>query len=978
MAVKRTPRKSTGRNIKNTGIEAGGSLSIQDFPVIGIGASAGGLDAFGKFFSAMPSDTPMAFVVIQHLDPSHASNMAELLQRFTAMPVHEATEKMNLEPGHVYMIPPNRDMTVKDRTLMLTEQVERPGIVHSIDLFFRSLAEDLKEKAICIILSGTGTDGTLGAKAVKADFGMVMVQDPETAAYDGMPLAAITSGVADFILPPEKMPEQLVKYVRTSYGKRGVSRHGVKRDFADINYILSLILARTKHDFSGYKQSTVNRRIDRRMGINQIDNAGEYLKFLREHPAELDALVKDFLINVTSFFRDPEAFTALKDDLKELLKDKAEGSEIRAWIPGCSTGEEAYSIVITIEEALEELKKYCLVQVFATDLDNDAIAAARKGVYPASIGADVGQDRLKKFFTAKDEKFQINRELREKLVFAVQDVITDPPFTRMDLISARNLLIYFDADLQKRLIPMFHYALNPDGLLFLGTAESVGEFAELFAPVDKRWKIYRAKRSEKRSPFTLSQLGILDVLPQTKTAEHDLTSEPARSPEQVLLEALPASVLLDRNYHVLFVHGDTRKYLGLPEGKPNTDILQTARPEIRTFLSTALHKTAALGQETTLESGQIKLDGQTQSVKVRVKPVISAQLDEMPGRLIVTFYDVPPAKRTRKNEAAAGDARSAELEQELQLTKETLQGTIEELQTANEELRSANEEYQSTNEELQSTNEELETSREELQSVNEELSIVNTEFQAKIDELSSVNDDMKNLLNSIPIATIYLDNALKIQRFTPAATKVFNLIATDVDRPISHITSQIGEYDITGKAKGVLDTLIPVQESIQTRDGKWYSMRLLPYRTTDNAIAGVLVTFVDISEQERTNLALSYAEDVIDTLPLPVLVLDKDLKVISANRAYYESFKATRHETEHKPVFDAEKCSQIQSLRKFIKSGRAKNKEVKKFLLECDFSRTGLRKLEINARRLKASEKDVERILLSMVDVSREGNGAGM
>jgi two-component system CheB/CheR fusion protein len=947
-----------------------------DFPVIGLGASAGGLDAFGKFFSNMPADTGMAFVLIQHLDPTHASNMVELLRRFTRMTVHEATENISLEPDHVYMIPPNRNMTITDRTLRLMQQVERPGIMHSIDLFFRSLASDLKEKAICIILSGTGSDGSMGAKAIKAELGMVMVQDPESAAYDGMPRAAVAAGVADFVLPVEEMPRHLIEYVEKSHGKRAVRRREVERDSTSLGTILSLIRARTKHDFSGYKQSTINRRIERRMGINQIDNIGEYLKFLREHHPEIDALVKDFLINVTSFFRDPEAFTLLKDYLKKILDAKPEGSEVRAWVPGCSTGEEAYSIVMMIEETLEELKKYCQVLVFGTDLDQDAITIARTGVYPASISPDVGEERLKKYFARKDDQLQIKRELREKLVFAVQDIIADPPFTRMDLISARNLLIYFDADLQKRLVPMFHYALNQDGLLFLGTAETVGEFAELFVPLDRKWKIYKAESKDKRPPFTFPTRANIDQSADGKDRPGYSVAHPtlpARSPEQILLEVLPATVLLDTGYQVIFTHGDTRKYLGFPGGRPNTNILDIVHPEIRAFLSTALNEAISKGTEIVREGGRVKLNGEVQSIRITVKPVAAARTGELAGRVIVTFQDLPLPKRSRKKASDEAHARVADLEQELRFTKETLRSTIEELETANEELRSANEEYQSTNEELQSTNEEMETSREELQSVNEELSTVNAEHQAKIEELSTVNDDMKNLLNSTPIATIYLDNDLKVQRFTPAATGIFNLITSDVDRPISHITSQIGEYNIAEKAKQVLDTLIPIQDSVRSKDGKMYSMRMLPYRTTDNAIAGVVVTFIDISDQEKVKLALLYAEAVVNTLSQPIVVMDNLLNVVSANRAFLDAFKLSRNEIDGKSLNSVAAASfDNPRLRKLLAALTARGLEFKNFVLTGYFPGIGQRSLELSGRPLRLEKNIVQQFLLIVDNVAKK------
>ncbi|PPD57891.1 chemotaxis protein CheB [Dehalogenimonas etheniformans] len=948
-------------------------VAHDDFPIVGIGASAGGLEAFTKFLTAAPINTGMAFVLIQHLDPSHASNMVDLLKRYTTMPVQEATDEVKLEQDHVYMIPPNRNMTIHDHTLKLLEQFERPGIAHSIDLFFKSLAVDLKEKAICIIMSGTGTDGTLGAKAVKGELGLVIVQDPETAAYDGMPRSAISNGVADFILPAEAMPAQLVEYGEKSYGKRLVRHSEVEKDTANLALILQLIRARTRRDFSGYKQSTIGRRIERRMGLNQIDTLDHYLHYLREHPSEIDALVKDFLINVTSFFRDPEAFAALKQQLKNLLTSRQEGTEIRAWIPGCATGEEAYSILMTLEEAVDELKKYFVIQVFGTDLDPDAVSIARSGIYPASVSTDISEERLKKFFARKDDAWQIKREYREKLVFAVQDIIADPPFTRMDLISARNLLIYFDSDLQKRMIPLFHYALNPAGILFLGTAETIGEFTQMFSPLDRKWKIYRVENKNQPGFFLPSNRQWTREHPLPERLAETLPARPfpvATPPEMVLLEALPPAVVIDDNQQVIYSHGDTRRYLGFPGGKPNASLMEAAHPEMRPQLAAALRQAAQENREVVTEKARVDILGASQPVRVTVRPISPAGPGET-GRFIVTFQELPKSKIRPPKSLAGTSTRVTELEQELQFTRETLRSTIEQLETANEELRSTNEEYQSTNEELQSTNEELETSREELQSVNEELSTVNSEHQLKIDELSTVNDDMKNLLNSTGVAIVYLDTSLKVKRFTPSSTEIFNFIASDVDRPIHHITSQIGEYDIASKASEVLDTLIPVKEIVQSKAGKWYTIRILPYRTIENSIAGVVISFTDISEQERLKLALSYSEAVIDTLFESMVVLDADLKVTTANKAFQDSFKISRAEAEGKLLFDLGDGSwNIPALKEALKAVLEKGHDFLGHAIEGDFPRVGHRRLCLNARRLHDKSSDLKRVLLAIEDVT--------
>ena len=947
----------------------------EDFPVVGVGASAGGLEAFGKLIGNIPPQTGMAFVLVQHLDPTHASNMVGLLKRFTSIPVHEVTDNIKLEPDNVYMIPPNSSMTITDHTLKLAAQTEHAGIIHSIDMFFQSMAADLKEKAICIILSGTGTDGTMGARAIKEQEGMVMVQAPDTAGYDGMPQAAISAGLADFVLKPEDMPERLIEYVRKYYGKRTARLRDAVKDPAGMANILALVRTRTKHDFTGYKQSTIYRRIERRMGINKIDNLRDYFKFLREHPAEAEALAKDFLINVTSFFRDPESFEGLKAHLKKLIENKPAGAEIRAWVPGCSTGEEAYSIVIIIEEALEELKKYNVVQVFGTDLDREAINAARAGVYPAAITDVVNEERLKKFFVKKDGFYQIKRAIREKLVFAEQDITGDPPFTRMDLISARNLLIYFDSDLQKRLIPLMHYALNPGGLLFLGTAETVGEFSRLFTQVERKYKIYKVADKDKRTPVVFRAAPVLHGAGETQNISGQINARPvpgARTAEQILLEALPASVLVDASFQVIYSHGNTRKYLGVPEGIPNTNLTEVVHPELRASLSAMLHEAVSRHHEVMREGGRVKLNGSTQAIRITVKPVAQPGPGEPSGRIIVTFQDLPEQKRPHRK-GAAGDSRVADLEKELKYTKENLRSTIEQMETTNEELRSANEEYQSTNEELQSTNEELETSREELQSVNEELNTVNAEYQSKNEELSTANDDMKNLLNSIPVATIYLDNNLKVQRFTPAATNVFNFIATDIDRPISHITSKIGDIDITEKAEKVLDSLIPVQDVIQSKENKLYAMRIFPYRTSDNAIAGVVLTFMDISEHEKVKVALSYAEAIINTLFQPVIVLDSELKVVSANRAFYDFFKVSHKETENKVLYEVDDLSwNIPELRKLLEKILPRQTEILNYAVEAEFPHIGRRKLSLNARRLNEKDGPEQRILVVMDDITNK------
>lgn len=683
-----------------------------DFPIVGLGASAGGLEAFGLFFSTLPANGGMAYVLVQHLDPTHTSSMVELLKRYTRMPVVEATDTVEIQPDHVYMIPPNKAMTISNCTLRLEEQPEHPGIIHSIDTFFRSLAKDMKEKAIGIVLSGTGSDGTQGARAIKSALGLVIVQDPETARYDGMPRAAIAAGVADIVVPADKMGEKLLDYYQQSYGQSAEKRHQSLETSTDaMQRIFAVVRARTKHDFSGYKPSTILRRIERRMSVNQIENMEDYIHLLQESSHEVDSLVKDFLINVTSFFRDQEAFKILEMKMRELIerKNKEDDRSFRVWVVGCSTGEEAYSIAIILHEMVEQMQKYMQWQVFATDLDSDAIETARHGIYPESIKGDISPERMKKYFTIRDGQYIISRDIRERVIFSVHDVTTDPPFSRIDLISARNLLIYLNSGMQKKVLPFFYYSLNNGGLLFLGSAESIGDFTDYFNILDRKWRIYQVKKKGIILPVEIPHNVFIPSVPLTAPGIGVPSSEIYEA-EKDLLKILPPSVLIDDSGRVLFVHGETWKYLQLAQGKPTISILEMAREGIRPTLVNAINEVLIKGETVVKEGGRVKVNGFSMKVRITVKPVAMAARG--PRKLAVIFEDIiEPSRRSKKGEALEIDGRVKELEQELQYTRENLRSTVEELETANEELRSANEEYQSTNEELQSTNEELETSR---------------------------------------------------------------------------------------------------------------------------------------------------------------------------------------------------------------------------------------------------------------------------
>jgi two-component system CheB/CheR fusion protein len=877
--------------------------------VVGIGASAGGLEALEQFFSAVPPRCGMAFVVIQHLDPTHPSAMASLLKRHTAMPVAEAEERP-LEPDNVYVMPPTKIVSLEGRTLRLRERAEDLGL--SVDVFFQSLASELKESAVGIILSGTGRDGALGAKAIKSELGMVMVQDPPSARYDGMPRAAISAGVADFILAPHEMPARLIEYMSQSRGyPDSVQRDTAEKESGDLQRIFSIIRLRTRRDFTGYKLTTLKRRIERRLTVNRIENLGEYAQLLSDNGGEADALFKDLLINVTSFFRDEIAFALLKECLLARLAGKKDGDTVRAWAVGCSTGEEAYSLAILLLECVEQLGRYMDVQVFGTDIDSDAVAAARAGIYPASIVQDLSEDRLRKYFVRKDNQFQIKKDVREKLVFAVQDVTADPPFSKMDLVSVRNVLIYLGAELQRRVIPVLHYALDGEGILFLGTAENIGEYASYFTVRDRKWKIYQRKgTSDLRIPLpphtTWRDVGIPPVPGSPDAA-------PLFSSERALLQSLGPSVLVDSSFHIVYVHGETSRFLELGQGEPTMSIMEMAREELKSDLSAALLESHTEKKPVIREGIAIVRDGAEYTVRMAVQPVFG--LSDRQGYAVVSFFESLlvaelPARGGKKSDTA----RFRHLEEELQFTRENLRSTIEQLETANEELRSSNEEYQSTNEELQSTNEELETSREELQSVNEELLTVNNEYQSKIEELSVINDDMMNLLNSSNTATIFLDSALQIKRYTPAATRIFNLIGTDVGRPLGHLTSNLRVERLTENAQKVLDTLIPFREEVQAQDGRWYSMRLHPYRTTRDAIAGVVLSFIDINEYVVAQTAImdrlrGAADSVARLASLsgqPMLLLEPSLRITMTNAAFRGLAGIDGPELEGSRIFDAQ------------------------------------------------------------------------
>ena len=958
--------------------------------IVGMGASAGGLEAFETFFRSMPAESGMAFVVVPHLDPGHLSIMAELLQKCTKMNVFQIADGMEVQANSVYVIPPRKDLAILHGVLQLIDLPEAPGPRMPIDYFFRSLAQDQRERAIAIILSGMGTDGSMGLRAIKGELGMVMVQEPSSAKYDGMPRSGVDTGVADYVLPPGEMPEYLLRYADHA-GQKAAAKISPPIDgkISDgLQKILVMLRTHTGHDFSLYKPNTLWRRVERRMAVHHLANIMHYVRYLQENPHEVTTLFKELLIGVTNFFRDPEAFEVLKKKaLVELCGGKSSGESLRAWVPGCSSGEEAYSLAIILRECMDELDRRFDVQIFGTDIDKEAIATARAGVYPASIAADVGADRLKRFFVREDTAYRLKKDIREMVVFALQDVIRDPPFTKLEMICCRNLLIYLDGELQQKLVPLFHFSLKPDGILFLGSSETVGKSADLFAVVDRKWKVFKRKHT------AAAYQGFVDFpigrpligrpeLEIKKTGEIRLS----QLAEKLLLQTYaPPSVVIDEKGHILYIHGRTGNYLEPAPGEAKWNIFEMAREGLRPELTAAVRRAVSQGENITYERLRVRHNSGFLSVNVTVKPVKEPKA--MQGLLLVVFEDNPHPKevkseRTRGRRPKQSAKRIAKLEQELQQTTEDLQGVIEELEASNEELKLTNEELHSTNEELQSANEEMESSKEELQSLNEELVTVNTELQAKNDELARANSDMKNLLDSIDIPTIFLDNDLRIKRFTAQAAKVVHLIPADCGRPLRHTVHNLKYENLVEDAEGVLKTLVYREAEVVTKEGHWYLMRIFPYRTLDNVIDGVVIVFLDIHEQKMAAEAVrrlhetvqqerKYAENILATLREPLLVLDGSLRVISANRSFYRTFHQETGETAGRFVYELGNHQwDIPRLRELLEEIIPNNTFFEDFEVEHTFPHIGFKKMLLNARRMHSTEAGDKLILLAIEDAT--------
>ena len=938
------------------------------FPIVGIGASAGGLDAFKKFFSAMPADSDAAFVLIQHLDPTRESLTADLVGAYTRMRVVQVEDGMPVEANRVYVIPPNAYLSIRECTLRLSVPTAPRSLRMAIDFFLRSLAADQHEKAIGIILSGTGTDGTLGLKEIKAAGGMTMVQDPQTVQHDGMPRSAIAGGSADYILPAEQMADALLAYVR--HAAVAATSMAVRPEKAPdpLATAVEVLGARTKFDFSGYKKGTLRRRIQHRMILRHFNDLLKYVEVLRDDPAEVTALFKDLLINVTSFFREPAAWQILQEQvIRRLVAEKETDATLRVWIPACSTGEEAYSIAMVLIEEIQAAGRICHLQVFASDVDAEALETARAGIYPEGIAAHVSAQRLSRFFIKGEHSYQVNKELRETVVFAQQSLVSDPPFSRLDVVSCRNLFIYLEPAIQDRLIPLLHFALREGGYLFLGSAEGIGLQDDLFEPVSAKWRIYRRVGPTRHDQLQFP-LAAASASTAVRTPRLPNPARLATLAQYLLLQRYaPACVIINRGSEILYFHGRTDDYLMQPVGVPTQDLLAQARSGLRTKLRGAIQEAIRGNQRVICPGVQVRRGNAFPRVKITVEP-LNATTTDTEGLWLVSFEDQPetaaPAAAHTAAEASAGDAALVhQLEYELRSTKEDLQQNIEELRAANEELMSVNEEFQSSNEEL-------ETSKEELQSLNEELTTANTQLEGKITELEAANNDLDNLLTSTNIATLFLDTHLRIRRFTPAATRLFSLIPSDIGRPIGDITQMFTDPGLLPDAAAVLQQPITPKTEVQTRDGRWYIRQVLPYRTRDNRTEGVVITFSDVAAEALQEARL-YAESIVDTVREPLLVLDGDLRVCSANQSFYATFHASQEETVGRLLYElGNREWDIPKLRTLLGQVLPQKHVLSDLDLEANFESIGARIMQINARTIDRAGDRPHLILLAIEDIT--------
>jgi two-component system CheB/CheR fusion protein len=954
-----------------------------DFPVVALGASAGGLDACSRLFDAVPADIGMAFVLIQHLDPTHASMMVDLLTSHTTMKILQAADGMPLEREHVYVIPPATYLSIDGSALKLSAPQERHGARLPFDFFLRSLAAAYGERAICVILSGTGADGSLGLKAVKEKGGIVIVQNPGEAAYDGMPRSAIMTGLVDSVLPVAKIPGALVAHVAQKQASGPRQDIASEDDAPDwLGAIIDLLRTRTAHDFTFYKPGTLRRRIERRMATAAIGDGRRYVDILMQDSGELELLAKDVLINVTSFFRDPKAFELLTEQIvPDLVRRHEEDGPLRIWVAGCSTGEETYSIAMLFVEEIAATKPAVSLQVFASDVDGDAVALARDGIYSEAIATDVSPARLARFFTKEDHGYRIVPELRSLVVFTIQDVLADPPFSRLDLVSCRNLLIYLRPEAQEKVLLLFDFALREGGVLFLGGAETVANFADRFEAISKAHRIYRhighGLTSGANFPLS-SHWGTRVALPGARRAlpganSRDLT-------QRALLDAYaPASVLINSKGECLYYSGSTDRYLRVAAGEPSRDLLAMVRDGLRSKLGAAIRQANKEHGRAVVTGARMNQGDRAAAVSIEVHPLQS----EGETLLLISFLD--EVEREERADALVGPpgtvSRIPELERELDATRKELHSAIRDLEIANAEQTAINEEAMSVNEEFQSTNEELVTSKEELQALNEELTALNSQLQETLERQRDTSNDLQNILDGTGVATLFLDSGLNIRFFTPAAKSLFRIITTDIGRPLADLTLLAADADLLADARAVLTSVAPLGREIEAENGTWYIRRILPYRTQDRRIEGVVITFADISEikaAEREILAArAYSDSIIDTIRQPLVVLDDELRVVSVNRSFCRMFAVEAGEVAGQPLGTAAgHHSGASGLRAFLERVQVEASHVEDYETEVELPTLGWRLLLLNARKLREGPHGKPKILVAIDDVTERRRAA--
>ncbi len=959
--------------------------------MVGIGASAGGLPALQTLLDALPSNTGMAFIVVQHLSPDHESILPALLGSRTSMPVLEAREGLALAPDHLYISPPGARLTLERGTLHLAALPQPTGALHLIDDLLGSLARSAPGRALGIILSGTGTDGTWGLSAIRGAGGTTFAQEPASARFDGMPRSAIDAGAVDHVLPPEGIAAALARLTpRAGAPVPPRAPPAASSDSAqDLARLFHLLRATTGVDFTHYKSSTIHRRLEQRMRLSRVERLADYLDYLEAHPAECTALGQELLIHVTSFFRDPEAFESLQQYVfPELFRDRRPGQPFRLWVPGCATGEEAYSLLISLLEYLGEDAATTSIQAFGTDLSENALAHARAGLYPESITADVSPERLRRFFVRAHGGYQVHKSVRDLCIFARQNVVSDPPFSRMDLISCRNVLIYLDPVLQKKVLPIFHYALNPTGHLLLGTSETVGASADLFSLVDRRHKLYRKKPTAYRPSLAFSYQEPVAGWPE-EPRQRLKRAPPAEDPQHeadrlVLAHYGPPGVIINEGMEILHFRGHTGPYLEPLPGAASLHLLKMAREGLALELRSAIRQVRQGTPRVRKEN--VRVSGREGERRVHLEVhLLRASSNPRERYYLVLFEEgveppAPPAPprgkaATARRSRAPSHLELEQLREELRATRQHLQTLLQEQEASSEELRAASEEAQSSNEELQSTNEELETAKEELQSTNEELTTLNEELQNRNLELSQLNSDLSNLLGSTHIATVMLGNDLCIRRFTPMAESVLGLSASDVGRPLRELRLPIDLPELERAVVEVTHQLTPFEREVRARDGHWFSLRLRPYKTLDNKLDGAVMTLLDIDRLKHSlddaHQAREYAQAIVETLREPFLVLDAHLRVLTANQSFYDTFQVTEARTVGLPVYQLGNGQwNIPALRQLLEEILPENTRLRDFAVEHDFDVIGRRRMLLNARRISGREVGTQRILLSLSDVT--------